>query len=294
MDELTTRDKAAAAILALPGRTATLVLGGEAAAAAGPALSFYLAKGLMRRVQGAEGLAAALGVGAEGVRRELGAYAAAAAAGGGDGFGKTVFPSGTIDPEGELTIATITPVVHYTMVGGGGVGVGWVCGVWVGGWVCARVLRSCVCTRAPARRPPPPHPTPPPGRRGHQCWRRGAGRCWGAHPWVVCCGGGGGRRARRQPPGRQLAARVRGVWAASGRRRRRVCKGGGRGGGAGRRRGCRECVGAVSAGGGAGAAAAPSAPPLPLVMARESARHVMTPSLLRARACPASCPPLCA
>ncbi len=34
---------------------------------------------------------------------------------------------------------------------------------------------------------------------------------------------GGGRPARRQPPGRQLAARVRGVWAARGAQRRRIC-----------------------------------------------------------------------
>ncbi len=50
------------------------------------------------------------------VREELEAYNAAAAATT-DSFGKTVFPT-TVDLSQPVYVARITPVIHYTMVGG--------------------------------------------------------------------------------------------------------------------------------------------------------------------------------
>lgn len=107
----------AQAIQQQAGQQAFLVLGAESAAQFGPAIGFYLSKSLFTKHQGVAAAAEAMGAPADVVAAELQAYNAAAEAGGGDAFGKAVFPA-KVDPEGEVYVARITPVVHYTMVRG--------------------------------------------------------------------------------------------------------------------------------------------------------------------------------
>lgn len=97
------------------GRQAFLLLGSEAAAQFGPGLNFYLSKSLYTKHAGLEAAAAAMGVPADTLAAEVAAYNAGADAGA-DAFGKAVFPS-RLDPAGEVYVARITPVIHYTMVG---------------------------------------------------------------------------------------------------------------------------------------------------------------------------------
>ncbi|KAI3438218.1 hypothetical protein D9Q98_000655 [Chlorella vulgaris] len=115
VNELTTRDKAAAAILQQPGRRAFLLLGAEAAQQFGPALGFYLSKHLVTKHDDLAAAASQMGVDPQVLAAEVEAYNAAAAAGR-DAFGKTVFPS-RVDPQAAVHVALITPVVHYTMGG---------------------------------------------------------------------------------------------------------------------------------------------------------------------------------
>lgn len=103
-------------ITAQPLSQAWLLLGSSAAAQFGPALGFYLSKSLFTKHDSLAAAAAHMGVPADTLAAEVQAYNAAAAAGA-DQFGKTVFPT-TIEPAEPVHAALITPVVHYTMVGG--------------------------------------------------------------------------------------------------------------------------------------------------------------------------------
>jgi succinate dehydrogenase/fumarate reductase flavoprotein subunit len=115
-DELATRNAVSAAIAELPGRRAFLLLGADSAAQFGPALGFYVSKGLMKQVQGWQEAAAAMGLPAnDTLAAELRGYNEAAAAGT-DAFGKSVFPA-AIDLEGAMYLGQVEPVVHYTMGG---------------------------------------------------------------------------------------------------------------------------------------------------------------------------------
>ena len=125
-NELARRDALAAAVGALPGARAALVLT-EAAGLCLAGVPFYVSRGLLRRVEGAPGLAAFLrerlpagGATAEGVAEELRAYAAGAAAARSDEFGKAplkgarAFEGGSLAP---LLVGLVTPAVHYTLGG---------------------------------------------------------------------------------------------------------------------------------------------------------------------------------
>jgi succinate dehydrogenase/fumarate reductase flavoprotein subunit len=125
-NELARRDALAAAVGALPGARAALVLT-EAAGLCLAGVPFYVSRGLLRRVEGARGLAAFLrerlpagGATAEGVAEELRAYAAGAAAARSDEFGKAplkgarAFEGGSLAP---LLVGLVTPAVHYTLGG---------------------------------------------------------------------------------------------------------------------------------------------------------------------------------
>ncbi len=103
-------------ITAQPQSQAWLLLGSSAAAQFGPALGFYLSKGLFTKHDSLAAAAAHIGAPAEVLAAEVESYNAAAAAGG-DQFGKSVFPA-AIEPGEPVHVALITPVVHYTMVGG--------------------------------------------------------------------------------------------------------------------------------------------------------------------------------
>ena len=118
VDELTTRDVVSHAIFQQPGQAAFLLLSEEAAAAYGAqAIAFYVAKGLMTKVADVAGAAGVLGGGVDAGRldAELRAYNDGAASGS-DAFGKSAFP-GRVDLGAPLYIASVVPVVHYTMGG---------------------------------------------------------------------------------------------------------------------------------------------------------------------------------
>ncbi|KAG2431337.1 hypothetical protein HYH02_013327 [Chlamydomonas schloesseri] len=127
-NELGRRDAVAAAVSALPGRTAWMLLGAAAAAEYGAAaLGFYCSKGLMTKAGTLAEAADAMHVPEAALRETLTAYGRLAeeqAQRGGDGsgladqFGKRVFRN-TPHPDTDLPVyvARVTPVVHYTMGG---------------------------------------------------------------------------------------------------------------------------------------------------------------------------------
>ncbi|PSC72118.1 tobamovirus multiplication 1-like [Micractinium conductrix] len=115
VDELSTRDRVTQNITAQPGKQARLLLGSEVAAAFGPALGFYVSKSLFTKHDDLAAAAAHMGVPPATLAAEVAAYNEAAATGR-DQFDKTVFPA-RVDPAQPVYVATITPVVHYTMGG---------------------------------------------------------------------------------------------------------------------------------------------------------------------------------
>jgi hypothetical protein len=153
-DELDTRERLTRAMTeaaakgrgldAAGGMGFAIVLGEAAAREADKHVPLYVKKGLLRRVEGAAGLAAWLRAqtkagtaapraSAASVRAELAAYDAAAARGE-DGFGKTVFNNAPLlgslpnpgsegsegsSPESSpgFYVGTVTPVLHYCMGG---------------------------------------------------------------------------------------------------------------------------------------------------------------------------------
>jgi len=150
VDELGTRAAVTAAIRALPGARAALVLGEAAARSFGvSALRFYATQGFAYELsvgagagaaQAARALAEHIGVDADALERSLADYdalAARAAAGEAnvrDAFGKKVFPAPVLahsptppggqaaePPAGTLFVLEVTPALHYCM---GGVRIG--------------------------------------------------------------------------------------------------------------------------------------------------------------------------
>jgi len=116
VNELTTRDTVARAILSQPGAQALLLLGQDSAQRFGmPAIDFYCARGLMTKAATVEEAAAGIGITAAALTMELEAYNAAARTGN-DALGKHVFPA-TVDTTGPLFLARVVPVIHYTMGG---------------------------------------------------------------------------------------------------------------------------------------------------------------------------------
>jgi len=143
VDELRPRDKVVEAELATGASEFTLLLNGAMAAEAGRHLEHYAHKGLLVKLQGTPALARWMVASADGADKQtaeqavaraaavdaaaaaaveatlnatLEEYAAAAAAGG-DVFGKTVFPHAPLLASAELWAGRIVPVLHYTMGG---------------------------------------------------------------------------------------------------------------------------------------------------------------------------------
>lgn len=129
VNELTTRDVVADAVMKQKNKQAFIVLDAAAAAAFGGAMNFYIGKGLFKRFESVEQVAERItGSGGEGARdcdavgatikSQIEAYNKAATSGGPDGYGKTVFPQAGFDPSTPIWfVAEITPVIHYCMGG---------------------------------------------------------------------------------------------------------------------------------------------------------------------------------
>ncbi|KAJ7486331.1 Flavocytochrome c [Mycena galericulata] len=93
-----------------------LVLGEKAAGEVKKHCDFYVSKGLMKRYPDAAAFAADSGIPLESITETFERYAAAAAGGEKDKFGKVTFTNPPTLEE-PLHVAIITPVVHYTMGG---------------------------------------------------------------------------------------------------------------------------------------------------------------------------------
>jgi flavocytochrome c len=133
VDELAKRSVVTAAIWALtPAERVrvNLVLGEDASAAFGlDTLGVYASKGLVTRLDGFAALATHLRTDETALRAEAAAYDDAAATGGADDFGKTVFPSvfgrrgcasdarSGADSGGSFHVFEVTPALHYCMGG---------------------------------------------------------------------------------------------------------------------------------------------------------------------------------
>jgi flavocytochrome c len=112
---------ATAHVYGLEGETRrhlTLVLNGKAAAKIDRHATLYSKKGLLKKVNGLDGLAAHLGLQRQQLQDTFQAYNEAAKKGK-DEFGRTVFPAGhwPIEWNEEFYVGTVTPVIHYTMGG---------------------------------------------------------------------------------------------------------------------------------------------------------------------------------
>jgi hypothetical protein len=119
VNELGRRDAVSAAVRRLPGESAALLLGRDAAAAYGQAsIDFYVRRGLMRPAYSLAQAAELLGCSEEALKASLEEYAAAArSAAEGPGAamertGKTSFPHPP-SPTSDLpfVVATVTPAV---------------------------------------------------------------------------------------------------------------------------------------------------------------------------------------
>lgn len=127
VDELERRSVVAAAVADQPGGAAWLVLSPAAAAAYGDgAIGFYVAKGLLARVDGVAGAASFIGGGpavATALAAALASHDAAAAGTEPDRHGRSAFAAGAFGVEGGVTdrppfvVGRVRPAVHYTMGG---------------------------------------------------------------------------------------------------------------------------------------------------------------------------------
>lgn len=122
VDCLEKRSVVATAVAAQPGGAAWLLLSPAAVAAYGEgAIGFYVSKGLLTRVEGVAGVAAAIGASADAVAATLAAHDAAARGDAADPAGRTAFASGEIEanatPATPFVIGRVRPAVHYTMGG---------------------------------------------------------------------------------------------------------------------------------------------------------------------------------
>jgi flavocytochrome c len=116
VNELSKRDIVSSAIFKLPEQSAVLLLGSKAAASFGPALGFYVSKGLFKKLNDVNEAAEDLGVSSGALTTELTSYNRKVASNEEDEFGKSVFPC-QIELHETLYIARVVPVIHYTMGG---------------------------------------------------------------------------------------------------------------------------------------------------------------------------------
>jgi len=121
VDELAPCAKVAEAMLALPSRTATLLVDAPAVQAAGLAnvLRSYEERGLVRRALGLDAVARTLGVDPLVLETEIEAYAVAQAWGV-DPLGKTAFPTRlelSAEPGREAFLMSVTPALRGTLGG---------------------------------------------------------------------------------------------------------------------------------------------------------------------------------
>ena len=129
VNELTTRDVVADAVMRQKNKHAFLVLDDAAAAAFGGAMNFYVGKGLFKKFESVEQVAeriAGSGGGngansnavAAAIKSQIEAYNTVATLGSPDSYGKTVFPQAGFHPSTpNWFVAEITPVIHYCMGG---------------------------------------------------------------------------------------------------------------------------------------------------------------------------------
>jgi flavocytochrome c len=118
VNELGTRDEVTCAMLNEKGgpETAHLVLNEDAAELfQKPVLEYYIEKGFVRVVHGAQQLADVIKTRTENIIETFSSYAECAKKKL-DGFGKTTFPV-TFSVDELLYVMTVTPCVHYTMGG---------------------------------------------------------------------------------------------------------------------------------------------------------------------------------
>ncbi|CAE8637630.1 unnamed protein product [Polarella glacialis] len=116
--ELNSATQGGALAAPMPPRTFSIVLNGKAAAKADRHVTLYSKKGLLRKVEGLEGLAAHMGVERAQLNETFEAYNAAAKVGL-DEFGRKVFPAEhwPIEASETFYVGRVVPVIHYTMGG---------------------------------------------------------------------------------------------------------------------------------------------------------------------------------
>jgi len=192
IDELTTRDKASAAMLAQPGQEAFMLLFEDGAKAMASELPFYKHMGIVTMTNSVEEAAKFCNFDdPHALLKELNDYADVAAGAKADPFGKKTFPYpiqriASVDTPMQIVAMEVAPTVHYTMGASRSLPL-------VALWSLALTERR-VCRR---RQDHGEDGGPPQERRDRAGSVRGRG--------------GLGRSARRQPPRWQLARGVRGV-----------------------------------------------------------------------------------
>eukprot|EP00191_Tetraselmis_sp_GSL018_P004445 CAMPEP_0177621148 /NCGR_PEP_ID=MMETSP0419_2-20121207/27400_1 /TAXON_ID=582737 /ORGANISM="Tetraselmis sp., Strain GSL018" /LENGTH=199 /DNA_ID=CAMNT_0019120985 /DNA_START=51 /DNA_END=650 /DNA_ORIENTATION=+ len=119
VDELGRRDYVTSHMLEQTGRSAWLLLGDEEAKDFGEGpLAFYSSKaGIAQAVNGCTEAARHMGIDPSVLKETLDEYARAASGQEPDKFGKKVFPHGPMNPDGQIYVMKVTPVIHYTMGG---------------------------------------------------------------------------------------------------------------------------------------------------------------------------------
>lgn len=118
VNELDTRDKVTEAILQLENRTAFLIMGEDMATRVGPAIKFYLGRGLFQKADSISQLVTDTNVDKENLLRSL------------ESINKAAIEKNTVDStlprrsayhpfdlNGKFLYAQVTPTVHYTMGG---------------------------------------------------------------------------------------------------------------------------------------------------------------------------------
>ncbi|KAG1703794.1 hypothetical protein DVH05_006807 [Phytophthora capsici] len=122
VDELTTRDKASAAMLAQPGQEAYMLLFEDGVKAMASELPFYKHMGIVTMTNSVEEAAKFCHFDANALLKELNDYADIAAGGKEDPFDKKTFPYPiqripSIDTPMQIAAMEVAPTVHYTMGG---------------------------------------------------------------------------------------------------------------------------------------------------------------------------------
>lgn len=117
VNELDTRDKVTEAILQLDNKTALLVMSEDMATRVGPAMKFYLGKGLFRLADSISQLVTVTNTDKKNLLRSLESINRASK---GDTI-DSMFPRRSayhpFDLNGKFLYARVTPTVHYTMGG---------------------------------------------------------------------------------------------------------------------------------------------------------------------------------